>query len=312
MVKRIFASLSAFVLLCPVLSAQTRVTLGKNSAVQSVEPTERPAAAPYSAADSAQYERLVVNAYRALRNDSFAIAKIRMEKALKLIPKHPSNPELFFQMGQIEERESRYQVAVDCYSRALALTPRYPKALLRRGGMYLLLNNRQAAINDYSQILKHNSTNPEALFFRGCAYADAGQSEAARHDFQTILEDDPFNARTLYSLALLEQHTGSCEQALDRLNGLVSRFPNVTDYYVARAGVEETMGSNQAAETDWKRALELTPQDGKLMVQHAQYLARQGRRSEAYDLLDKAEQYGVPATQTQPLREAFRKMKKKG
>lgn len=302
------------------LAAQTRIPVTKGSKINAVAPTERPATTPYTPADSARYQKLIIGAYHALSCDSFAVAKNRFEQALKLIPRAQSNVEVLFQLGQLEEREGRQRSAIEYYSRAIKKNHQYTKALLRRGGLFMLTGERQYALNDFTEVLQ-SEYNADALFFRGCVYADEGNYTAAKKDFDRILRKDPLDKRTLYTMALVEMGEGKNAQAIQRLDKLLNRFPQNSTYYAARADawegraqehklnvkVDSTEIFMQSADKDWHRALDLNPKEVNFVKRYAMFLNNWGKKDEALKQLNEAEGKGIPYTELEQLRTYIRK-----
>jgi len=293
----------------PSATAQTRITLDGKPRVESVSPAERPSARQALAADTARYLRLVRGAYHALSNDSFAVAQARFQQALKVLPHEEANAEIYYELGQLNEREGRQESALADYTRAVEANPRYLKGYLRRGGMCLLLGRTAEAIVDYDQSLRLSPGNSDALFFRALAYANAGQTQQAQHDFETLLSRDPLDERTLYSLALLESRSGKAAQALERMNGLVARFPQRSLYLATRADIEEGLGKQDLARLDWQRVVELSPRDIDYLRRAALFASRDGRRDEALRLVDRMVQAGADYDSLDPLRRTIRKTK---
>ena len=297
-------------LLCVLTSdlwGQTRITFGEKTVVKAVSPRECPQPFPYTHADTLLYQRDVIGAYHALKCDSFAVAKMRFEKALKILPKEKANAEIYFELGQMNEREGRHKSAIEDYSIAIQIYPRYIKGLLRRGGMYLLLGETELALKDYDEVLQISPFQIDGLFFRGCTYADMGRYNEAGKDFDALLTQNALDERALYSKALVEEHTGQEMDALEKLNGLVSRFPNNCLYFTARADLEEKMGQMDAADTDWQRALELLPKDVDLLLRRVQFLVRKGDKEAALKCLDKADEFGASIDVTSALRKEIHK-----
>ncbi|MBP3774511.1 MAG: tetratricopeptide repeat protein [Bacteroidaceae bacterium] len=289
---------------------QARIGLNGTPKVQAVQPTERPVASPYTAEDSARYRRLIQTAYHALQNDSFSVGKSRLEQALKVLPKMPSNVEVYYELGQLEEREGRQRSALDLYGKAIKFNGSYAKPYLRRGGLYLLLGQAADAVADFDKVLHLSPKDEDALFFRACAHADMGHVAAAAADFGALLALHPLDERASYGMALLDVQQKNWQQALQRMDALIGRHPNDSRYYAKRADIEEALGQEAAAAADWAHATDLSPKDAALLKGHALFLARQGRREEALTLLGRGQRMGVPYEDVELLRTAVRRQKR--
>jgi len=302
--------LTAFLLVTIMAMGQARISLDGKKKVMSASASERSSASTlYTQADTMRYRKLVKEAYHALQDDSFAIAKARFEAALKAIPRMDSNVEIYYELGQLEEREGRQRSAVDYYTRAIKKNDHYVKAYLRRGGMYLLLGDYSEAINDFDNSLSIDNKNNDAYFFRGCTYANSGQYELAKKDFMTLLHFNAADERATYSLALVELQQGKLDEACVRMNGLLLRYPNKSIYYVTRAEVYEQLKRKAEAEKDWQQAVDLSPKDIGLIEKYAFFLARQHRKGDALEVLKRAESAGVSYTEIDDIRQRIKRYK---
>lgn len=309
MEKRLWI-LAAFLLITIMAMGQARISLDGKKKIMSASASERSSSSTlYTQADTLRYRKLVKEAYHALQDDSFAIAKARFETALKAIPRMDSNVEIYYELGQLEEREGRQRSAIDYYTRAIKRNDHYVKAYLRRGGMYLLLGEYPEAINDFGNVLSFDNKNNDAYFFRGCTYANNRQYELAKKDFMTILKFNATDERATYSMALVELQQEKLDEACVRMNGLILRYPNKSIYYVTRAEIYEKMKRKAEAEDDWHRAMDLSPKDVGLIEKYALFLTRQHRKSDALNVLKRAESAGMSYSEINDIRHRIKKYK---
>lgn len=289
---------------------QARIGLDGSRKLKSAQASERPESSTlYSLTDSIYYRQLLTDAYRALAKDSFGVAKKNFESALKSLPRMDTNVEVLYQLGQLEERESRHQSAIQYYTRAVKKNPGFVKGYLRRGGMYLLLNETENAVKDFDEVLRLDAKNEDALFFRGCAYAKVEQWHQASSDFNHILDITPLNERAAYSLAIVEVQQKKLTDALVRMNGLILRHSSNSQYYAMRADINEKLGAFADAENDWQKAFELSSKDLSLVEGYSLFLTRQRRKDDALNVLERARNAGIPAVQLESLQQQIKKMK---
>ena len=296
-------------LLPSVACPQTIIPLDGKNKLGSVSSTEKPDR--YTQADTLCYQRWVGKAYIALQNDSFPQAKSFFEKALQAAPRMQSNVEILFELGQLEERENRFDKAMEYYTRSLHKNPRYVKSLMRRGGMYLLLKDFKRAVDDFSSVLYVEAHHMDALFFRGCAYARCGWVDQAEADFSAILQLAPLDPRTHFSLALLDLQRHRPYDAWVRMNGLVSRCPNDSRYYATSADAAEAMDSIVLAYRDWNSAILLSLHDISLLERYVDFLLRQGDKEKALEVVGQAERTGAGTAWIDLMRNRIRQSRKR-
>ena len=137
------------------LLAQARMNLGEKPKIVSVSPSDRSATSTkYTEAEESQYLTLVNKGYRQLLADSLGDAEMTFREATDFLPSHPSNAELFFQMGQIAERGNNYHTASDYYRKSLRINENLAKAYERRGAVSLILKDYDTALKCYSTLLE--------------------------------------------------------------------------------------------------------------------------------------------------------------
>ena len=84
--------------------------------------------------------------------------------------------------GGIYFRDGKYQLAIDEYTKAIALKPGDAVAYYNRGSAYAKLGRYQLTIQDYTKAI---ALKPGDAFYysaRGWAYANMGQNEKADAD----------------------------------------------------------------------------------------------------------------------------------
>ena len=80
--------------------------------------------------------------------------------------------------------------AVDAYTKAIELNPKFAEAYNDRGVAYADLGNPTRAIKDYNKAIQ---LNPHALPYnnRGVTYSKLGNYQQAINDFNKAIELDP-------------------------------------------------------------------------------------------------------------------------
>jgi tetratricopeptide (TPR) repeat protein len=110
--------------------------------------------------------------------------------------------------------------------KAIADNPHDAEAYLKRGKIYLSLEDQQKAIADFTRVIELKPVYAEAYLQRGIARTESGKYEEALRDLNKALD----------------------------LN------PQLEDAYIQRSHVYGILGNNEDAEIDYQRALELNPQ----------------------------------------------------
>ncbi|NDJ52302.1 MAG: tetratricopeptide repeat protein [Chloroflexi bacterium] len=91
--------------------------------------------------------------------------------------------------GLMTADPARFEAAINNYSKAIDLNPRFSPAYLERGVLYSReFDEAEQGLRDFNQVLVLRPGLPEALFCRALAYVDSGQYQAASDDLQAYLE----------------------------------------------------------------------------------------------------------------------------
>lgn len=106
-------------------------------------------------------------------------------------------------------RDEKYEEAINCYSRAIALDGRNAIFYCNRAAVHSKLNNYQQAIADVQQALKIDPTYSKAYARLGLAYTNLGRHEEARNAYAKALELEPENESYKNNLQLAQEKFGS-------------------------------------------------------------------------------------------------------
>ena len=94
--------------------------------------------------------------------------------------------------GNLGSGRVAYQRAVDQFTRAVELDPRFAEAYLQRGILYWReIQNYHHAIRDLTRVLDLDPDRTTALYLRALAYQLRGDFDQAIADLQRFLEVNP-------------------------------------------------------------------------------------------------------------------------
>ncbi|MGV2826632.1 tetratricopeptide repeat protein [Myxosarcina sp. GI1(2024)] len=91
--------------------------------------------------------------------------------------------------------QGEYQTAIEYYTRALELKPKFAHAYYSRGNAQFELGNYLKALNDYSQAIEFESDFVEAYYNRGNTHAALGNWKEALADFTQTVRLDSEHAK---------------------------------------------------------------------------------------------------------------------
>lgn len=285
----------------PTAHAQTNVNIGKKPKVESQKADAAPEGSTlYTQAEQTRYQSYVTLAYRALLRDSLATATHYFREAIDLLPNHPSNAEVYYQLGQIALSEDDPSLAAENFSHSLRIAPTLYKSRKRLGDAYLLRADYTGAVKNYSTYLSHSPQDTATIFLRGYAHQQLGNDSLALRDFQSVLTLNPLHPDALMGRAVILHRRGQSQQAMTDISSLITRFPQNATYYAVRAQMELTDNHLDAALIDASQAITLAPNNAAHLLLRADIYQRQGNTALSKSDRQRAHLFLEKATGTTP------------
>jgi tetratricopeptide (TPR) repeat protein len=190
----------------------------------------------------------------------------------ELVRAAPNSPELLMDLCIAEFKAKRYRDAIDHAQAALRLQPDLPSANLFLGASYVELGESAAAIPPLNQVLGAQPNERNARLMLAQALSGAKRYEEAAQQFRKLSELIPDNPKVWYGLgqtydrlsqrtpAEREQFRVLAGQAYDRL----MRLPRSSEAYAHAAELRAEGGEWAEAARQWREALKLAPDDGRV------------------------------------------------
>lgn len=255
------------------------------------------------------YNELCERAVAATEQDSLQQAESYIRQALQLEPANPHNALLFSNLGTIQRRQHRYELALESYRMALNIAPMSIPILMNHATLALELGEDDKARADYSQVLEFDPHNREALLMRAYIYMQQRSYKLARQDYDTLLKVEPQSYSGRLGLATLCQRDTKYDEALMVLDGMLADKGGATPYtphelaviYVARAGVELDMLKSNLAMLDLEKAIQLDPSQAEAYLMRGRIYLLQKKKAQAKQDFEKAVSLGVPQSEVRDL-----------
>lgn len=179
----------------------------------------------------------------------------------RAIETDPKYAEAYVKRGLAHYRAGQYTAAIADYTLTLDLNRYHADAYASRGDAYRALGNTQHAIADYSASLKKR-WNASVTRRRAQTYFQQNDIKNAFADYSTVIKRQP-SAVAYYARgnAYLRLSTGSDEErlrlALADLNQAIGLEKHFAGAYIHRAQVQAYLGKQEAANADYRNAVEL-------------------------------------------------------
>lgn len=185
----------------------------------------------------------------------------------------------------------------DSLKKTSDISATYPDSVdlrLRKASLNLQLGEWQYAKDEYDYVLAKHPNNLSALYFRAYCNEKLHRYDFARLDYENLLQIVPGNFEGTLGLALLNQKSGRVTEAYDGINRLVNQYPDSSIAYAARAGIEQERKWYELAETDYTKAVSLSPTNTDFINSLVSVLIEEKKYSQARKWLDRLVTLGVP------------------
>lgn len=196
--------------------------------------------------------------------------------------------------GIVSDESGDHNDAINAYSRAIELNPKYGAAYFNRGCAYYALGNYGQAIKDYEKAIEFNPNDAKVYYNRGNAYDELGNRNQAIRDYDKAIELNPRYTWAYNNRGNAYSKFGNYSQAIKDYNKAIEVNPNDAAAYVNRGGTYYDLGKYNQAIEDFDKAIELNPK----------VAAAYWKRGKAYEKLGKHEQatedYNRAMDETEP------------
>jgi tetratricopeptide (TPR) repeat protein len=174
----------------------------------------------------------------------------------------------------------KYEEAINIFTKAIELNPKYAEAFAARGLAYSQLNNYKQAFDDLNIAIEQDPKNVEFYYARAAVYLKSGKHQRSIEDLGKVIELNPKLTVDAYSLrGIVYYDLGNYNQAIRDYSKAIELDPkdkqNDARVYIYRGLAYGKMGNYNQAMKDLNRAIELNP---KLIEAYL-------NRGDLYDLL---------------------------
>jgi tetratricopeptide (TPR) repeat protein len=142
----------------------------------------------------------------------------------------------YFNRGKAFAAKGEYDHAIDDYTKALDIEPRYLKAYLYRGIAHEKKGNTEEALEDLSTSIEIYPQNAEAYLERGLAFEKASNYDRAISDFTSVIKLKPknhmayrFRGRTWFYKGNYTPAIDDYRKALELDTDFVEAFKEIAD-----------------------------------------------------------------------------------
>jgi tetratricopeptide (TPR) repeat protein len=162
----------------------------------------------------------------------------------------------WFKQGLLFATTQRYENALNAFTRALEINPRYAEAYNQRGIILGKKDRFDQAIVDFTKAIEINPRYAVAYNNRGVLRAKKGNFDKGINDFTTALEIDPFYADAYYNRGVTWADIGDIQNALVDFKKALKQKPGNKRYQKARALLKNRIKKNLVKEPEKEKSFQ--------------------------------------------------------
>jgi Tfp pilus assembly protein PilF len=180
------------------------------------------------------------------------------------------NADLYFMhylRGNYKAAEGDKKGAVQDYTKAIALNPKFESAYANRGHLYDEAGDIKSAFADYNKAIEVNPKAPTPYNNRGWAFFVMGDTKAAIQDFDKAIALKPDYAEAYNNRGWVHYNLHNAQAAMSDYDKAVAINPDFDKPRYNRATLKATIGDHAGVIADMDIMLQMHPEDNWLYYQ---------------------------------------------
>lgn len=146
----------------------------------------------------------------------------------------PETSQDFFERGNSRLDEKSFDMAIDDFTQAIRLDPKFEMAFRNRAIAHHRKRDFDKAIKDYSEAIRLDPKNAEVYIARGAAWAEQRQYDKAIDNYSDAIRIDSCNVAAFYSRGNSWCDKGEYDKAISDYNEALHLNPEDAPSYVGR------------------------------------------------------------------------------
>jgi len=186
----------------------------------------------------------------------FEMAVECYEKAITI---NPSYYKAYYNLGGILQDLGKLNASIECFEKALSIKPDYADANNNIGNVFKELGQFDNAIKSFEKAIEVKPDYAEAHYSLGQIFQDLGKMEAAISSYQEVLVIKPDFAELHNNLGVIYQEAGELDSALHHLEDAVRIMPEFTEAFHNLGNVYKELNQPNRALDCYKNAVAINP-----------------------------------------------------
>ncbi len=202
-------------------------------------------------------QKLVEQARECIDKSQFTRALYYIDCAQKL---NSGNRTIYYNRGRIFNKLEKYEDALEQFTKAIKIEPRYNSAIKKRGVVYIELKQYKNALADFTQALKNQPNDPETYSAMTRAYCDLGENKLALNNADQLIKLAPDRASYVVR-ARIKMNLKDFKGAIDDLAHVAGDNKRDDEAYLLKAQCHESLGDFKSALADYSRIIAFNKKD---------------------------------------------------
>ena len=198
----------------------------------------------------------------------------------------PAHFDAMHLLGVVCAQSGEHSLALDLFSRAIAINSRDPVAHNNLGNARTALRDWAGAVQSYERAIKLDSRYALAYFNRGIAQEELGNLELALLSYQKAIHIDPSYVQAHLNCAVVLQKLGRIQDALIQYGVAIALDPEFADAYYNRGTDFMELTLLNEAISDFDKAISIRPEFADAYWNKSLTLLCVGDWASAWDIYD--------------------------
>jgi tetratricopeptide (TPR) repeat protein len=207
---------------------------------------------------------------------------------LRILSADPGSAATLNLLAVVHTSLGRYDAALACYDRALALRPDFVQALSNRGAVLKKMQRHDEALQSFDRALGFQPEHVEVLNNRAGVLQEIGRYDEALEGYDRALALRPDHPETLNNRGVTLQALGRHGEALTNFDTALELRSDMVEALVNRGITRHELKHFADAVADYDRAISLRPDHADALSNRGNALDRLERRDEALASYDAA------------------------
>ena len=240
------------------------------------------------------YFLLIDQSEKALEQNDYEAAALRLVEAMSVEPDNPLNVALLTNLGMIYYYNEQDSMALRVLDEAVRRSPRLIAAHEKRARVLTGMGRDKEAYEEYGRVIDIDSLNTSARFYHAMMALHSGKLPEAEADIACLNRVVPLWTNTVLANATLFSMTGREREAISLFRRLLDK-DKLPEYYAALAGCLIAVDDLNEASRVIGEGMELFKDDAELYFHRAVLNHKRFLPDEAHRDAKRAIQLGADA-----------------